>query len=245
MRTRFVVIGAPRTGTSLMIETLDAHPEVRCYGGVFNRGSKGALDPDAPDVEQWLERLYESEARLDSPRVRRPEAKGGPRAVGFKVHEAQWAGTRARANLRDRPDVRIVHVVRENVLRTLISAKRAAATRRFQSREAPAGPPAPVGIELDELRFAAEADRAERARIARDFADHPRLEVEYASWRIERAAMLRRVQEFLQVEVRDDLCTDLVKTGAADLRAALENYEALYTAAQSTELRRFFEDAPL
>jgi len=240
-RTRFVVLGGPRTGTSLMIETLDAHPQIRCYGGVFNRGSRGALDPDADDVAHWIEQLFTSEARLDQPQIQRPEAREGPRAVGFKVHYEQWLGRRAREVLRLLPDLRIVHVVRDDVLRTLISAKVAAARESYQSRQAPAGPPAPVHIDREELEVAAHNYAASRSRFERDFEAHARIEVEYQAWRRQRVPLLRRVQSFIRVPIRDDLSTDLVKTGTSSLEQALSNFETLREEVRGTPLARYFD----
>ncbi len=240
-RTPFLVLGAPRTGTSLMIETLDAHPQIRCYGGVFNRGSRGALDPDAEDVAHWIEQLFSSKARLDQPQTQRPEAPEGPQAVGFKVHYEQWMGRRAREVLLKLPDLRIVHVVRDDVLRTLISAKVAAARASYQSRQAPAGPPAPVHIDREELELAEHNYAASRRRFEQDFEAHPRLEVEYQAWRQDRVELLRRVQSFIGVPIRDDLSTDLVKTGTASLEEALSNFEALRNDVRGTELARYFE----
>lgn len=240
-RTRFLVLGAPRTGTSLMIETLDAHPQIRCYGGVFNRGSQGALDPDADDIAHWIEKLFNSDARLDQPQTQRPEPPEGPQAVGFKVHYEQWRDRRAREVLRALPHLKIVHVVRDDVLRTLISAKAAAARKSYQSREKPAGPPAPVHIDREELEAAAHDYAESRARFEKDFGAHARLEIEYQAWRSHRVALLRRVQSFVGVPVRDDLSTDLVKTGTSSLKEALSNFEALRKEVRGTELARYFE----
>lgn len=226
-----------------MIETLDAHPQIRCYGGVFNQGAPGTLDPDAEDVAHWIEQLFTSEVRLDPPRARQPEASEGPSVVGFKVQYHQWANRRAREVLREMPDLRLLHVVRNDVLRTLISAKVAAASRRYQIRELPSGPPVPVRIERDELEAAHHNYAAARTCFERDFAPCARLEVEYQAWLTDRPGLLHRVQTFLGVEVREDLSTDLVKTGTSDLREALDNYEALRDEVRGTPLARYFEPA--
>lgn len=84
--TRFVILSEARSGTSLLTETLDSHPEITCHGEVFHpdpawhfRGSMAEWSTDAllklrAEKAAFLDRVFDQ-----------PDVK----AVGFKMWRIQ------------------------------------------------------------------------------------------------------------------------------------------------------------
>jgi hypothetical protein len=149
--TRFVLLSTQRSGTSWFIERMAAHPEVRAYGEL--------LLPLAPGVDGWsnwppgaIDRpfyvTYLRERRLEGFRVPRHfalfryldyvfEPRRDLRAIGFKLMYDQvvrypeillYFRTRA---------VRILHLIRANVLDILLS-REAQSRRSFAHARSPA-----------------------------------------------------------------------------------------------------------
>jgi LPS sulfotransferase NodH len=136
--TRFIVLSDARTGSNLLVEALNAHPEIVCFRELFNLEAEidynvAGYDGSAPD-DIALRRS--DAARFITQRVftEQPDAV---RAVGFKFHylHAFGYGGIAEAMAAD-SGLRIVHLVRRNKLRTLVSKKIAEETGAWMQHDA-------------------------------------------------------------------------------------------------------------
>jgi LPS sulfotransferase NodH len=239
-RVRFLVTGVQRSGTSLLVWLLDSHPQIRCYGGVFNRGSPGTLDPHAESSIPMIERLYTSEERLDDPAHRYECEPGGPRAVGFKVHPNQWAASVCLGHVVEATEIKVLHMRRRNVLRLLVSDVNARRTGTWNSIYAEDATRAPVAVSREQLeQMDAYCERVSQ-EIARDFAAHEIREVWYEDLARARSDAMAPVQSFLGVDAVADLHTDTIQLGVARLEDAVENYDELAREVAGTPLQRYF-----
>jgi LPS sulfotransferase NodH len=128
---RFIVLGEGRTGSNLLVQALNGHPAVRCFGEVFN-WTHARIDYGVEGYE--LRSLDDLGRRAKDPvgllreRVW-GEAPPGARALGFKLHYGHaYAYPGLEEALTSDTALRVVHLRRENLLRLLISMKRAEAT---------------------------------------------------------------------------------------------------------------------
>ena len=139
---RFVVFSTPRTGSSWLVELLDAHPRVVCYGERFYPGrgvrhENGSTDfvrfDDLPT--RFMRRSRPAAAlELEAYVALLLRKREGMQAVGLKVMlEQAQARTTLMATLRRRR-TRVVHLVRENTLARLISLRAAIARGVFRAR---------------------------------------------------------------------------------------------------------------
>ena len=128
---RYVIIGDARTGSTLLTQALNSHPDVLCFGEVFNlvhpyvdygvegfnNNDKVAIEERARDPRAFLKKRVYGERRT------------GLRALGFKFPYGQdeWYPTVMQELLTDR-EIRVVHMQRRNSLRTLVSLKVAQTT---------------------------------------------------------------------------------------------------------------------
>jgi LPS sulfotransferase NodH len=192
--TKFVLLSTQRSGSSWAIDTLDSHPRVRVSGELF----LGAVRKDARTGEDWLGSRefwfwngYWARVRSRLKVLARPyycfrylndvyhPGQKSPGAIGFKLmynHVYRHPELVAYMMLHR---VRVVHLVRENMLDTIVSAEAASVRGAPHSR----APVENVRIRLDTSALLRKLGRLERhIRWARRIFSHlglPYLELTY------------------------------------------------------------------
>jgi hypothetical protein len=124
--TRFIILSDARTGSNLVQQALNSHPNIVCFREIFN------LRPDYIDydVERWHPMSAEDlELRAADPGAFLSkrifcEHESGIRAVGFKFHYGHfWFHEKLLPALTEDTGLRVVHLQRRNQLRTLVSLR--------------------------------------------------------------------------------------------------------------------------
>jgi LPS sulfotransferase NodH len=241
--TPFVLVSTHRSGSSVLRYALDAHPRVVARAELLRPGatSRHALDAflRASRARRWLYRAAPGvvlDRFLDDVFGPRP----GIEAAGFKLLYDQ-ATPAVWRRLERRSGLRIVHLVRENLLKALVSL--AAATSRRQFRLRPDEPWRfervrldPVGL-LPALRTRATEIERHRARLA----GRPHLEVRYEDLLADPRPLVAEVLRFLGVEgaVPDEL--PLVKMTPDALADAVANLGEVAAALRGSEFEAFLD----
>jgi LPS sulfotransferase NodH len=127
---RFVITGAPRTGTTLLVRTLHAIEGVACHGELLNQGVvRGLMDGFEPLLSSREQREARAR-RLLQQRDRDPVAfirgvmDSGDGAVGFKMLYQALLDARNQPVTRyllAQQDVVFIHLQRRNALRRYVS----------------------------------------------------------------------------------------------------------------------------
>lgn len=238
----FVVLTTQRSGSVMLVQSLRSHPQVFCYHEMFRRGHPS---PDAfrahlassrwRRVRRWvlpygttlryLEDLYGSRPNED--------------AVGFKLMYNQLRRDPFLYPTFRRLGVRVLHLVRRNLLKTEVSAVVARDTGRFHVKERPNDP---VRVRIDAATIAERLEWRERAveRHRRRFRRFPVLEVTYEDLVADREEQSMRITRFLDVEPRV-LTTDWVKVNPDRLSAVVANYEELVACLRGTRFAAFLD----
>lgn len=141
--TKFVVFTTPRTGSSLLIKSLDAHPEILCAGELFffkgeiyhNEwhypflrlpliGNKLNYAVNYLKVKSslpgFLNRFY-------------ADKNDGLKAKGFKLMHFQTFYTPGIFDYLKRSNVKVIVLIRKNVLRNTLSDLRARSTKVYHN----------------------------------------------------------------------------------------------------------------
>jgi LPS sulfotransferase NodH len=233
-RTRFVVVGAERTGTNLLIGMLNQFPGIYCGGELFNSAqiAKGKLDwCKVPNAQ--LPRLLD--LRISDPAALWRELSAssqpeGASAVGFKLlYRHGLANEALLDDLATDKGIRIVHLIRRNQLRRFVSERQARASRSWATKvgETLAGS-SPVTISATELiKSFVEAD-AHRIKYDGLFARHQSICAVYEELAARPEAVASRVAQFLGLGASGtSIKPTFRKTGARDLSEVIDRFDAL------------------
>ncbi|MGI8904953.1 MAG: sulfotransferase family protein [Candidatus Sumerlaeaceae bacterium] len=237
---RFMVAGIRRTGTTLIRTTLNKHPDVRCIGEAFNfKGRFLATHGNEFGYRKYLDarpllRIQDMFARKSTVQRYLDElyATPGFAAIGFKLMLSQSHTFPMVMEYLRRHDARVIHVVRQNVLKTLISRTVKRKTKVSSSTKAIGK----TSITLREDRLLRDLERldAENEQWARECAGMPYIRVSYEDFVFDKQGELRRLLEFLDINTVPELQSDLVKLTSDNLREVLSNYEAVERKLQGT-----------
>lgn len=153
-------------------------------------------------------------------------------AVGFKLMYGQADRFPEVVDWCYQNNVRVVHLVRRNSLKMIVSRQIAAKRGVYLSNK----PVKPVSINLNVRRLKSQLRRADELVDAnrRRFASLPYVEVVYEDFLADQASHLRRILEFLECESGVPLASDLVKTSPDSLEMLIDNYDDVRRALAGT-----------
>ncbi len=223
---RFIVLTRSRTGSNLLLSFLNAHPEIFAEGEIFAK-LKG---------RNPLERLNSAFGK--QPRH--------IRAKGFKIfyyHPLDGKAEELWDELTAREDIRVIHLTRQNILRTLLSRKIAGIQdtwtgTRFDAVNAKSKR---VQFTVQELQEGFRQTRTWESAAAARFGRHPVLNVSYEELIADPRQTLIGLFAFLKVR-NEEPRTSLRRQNPENLQALILNYEKLKKAFEATPWAVFFED---
>lgn len=241
---KFIIAGTQRAGTSLINSTLNKHENIRCYGEVFllKRGHGANMDGSYRrylNENKFIRTLNHYINRRNTINVFLDQlyATSGYSAVGFKFMLGQAYRYPAVLDYLRENNVKAVHVVRENVLKTYISRYTAKKRNLYIVKE---------NVEAKTVRLPVDNILAQLQQISREKNEWNHLlegmevmEVSYEKYVDERRGELARIQEFLKVPVTDDIETDVKKINPNDLSEFIENFEELTAMLVGTEFEKY------
>ncbi|MEO8621523.1 MAG: sulfotransferase [bacterium] len=245
----FVVVGAERTGSNLLIDMLDSHGGIASAGELFNPRMirEGRLDTQLPqgvNAEEIIElRLRDPAAChlriLEIARSRRANA------AGFKLLYFHAIVANALVDhLLSLPQLRVIHLVRRDRLARWVSQLRAEQSDSWWVGLRTSGPVPNAGaIELDPTQtfWDFEWEELLEDRMGATFAGCDSVEFSYEDMSEDLAGRSARVLDFLGVS-RRPLRTKSVKTGEHDPRKLVANWDTVRDAFVGTRWQFVFDD---
>jgi LPS sulfotransferase NodH len=238
MSTRFVIVGAPRTGSTLLVKTLNTLDDVRCHGELLGpenvRGYEDGFDLENASKQARdtrLQRLLQ-ERNSDPVGFIARALDGHEAAIGFKALYAALLDPRWETvvtMLLRNPATRFIHLRRENGLRRFISEQILLAGGANHSGAGGRGDVTlQVHIDIDAF-LRREAELASQQQVLGALLPKPQvLEISYEALAADTAGMVNRVTAFLGLaSASADVKPALSKVGAADLRNTVSNYQEL------------------
>ncbi len=223
---RFIVLTRSRTGSNLLLSFLNSHPNIFCEGEIFAR-LNGA------NAISRLRRAFGKQPRHIL-------------AKGFKIFYYHPLDADARdfwAELERRTEIRIIHLTRDNILRTLLSRKIAGIRNSWTGTrfdQADHGTKS-VTIAADELAEGFEQTWEWQQAATARFASHHVLGISYEelvrSPQDSQASLCR----FLGVSP-GEARTNLSQQNPERLRELIKNYDDLKEHFAGSRWAPYFED---
>ena len=231
----FLIISRSRTGSTLLMTSLNSHPNIMCLGERLNflrRNEKSRKRNPASIIKNF----YSKQPRYT-------------KAAGFKLfyshpndaseseREAIWAQLAAIDNLK------IVNLRRENVLRALISKELAAQSGEYFSTNKSNGSKSSKKIEFKPEKLHEELDKNEhRQKTCLDRFNHcKKLEITYEQLVSNPSETHQALCDFLNVD-QVSLSSDLKKQNPEPIKEILTNYTELEEYFSGTAYSSFFKE---
>ena len=241
---KFVIIGIARTGSTWLVDLLNAHSQVQAFGELFRSMDVVGWDvrPFTTHQSPRLLALYRSDplSFLDRCVFRRwPVAC---EAVGFKLfyyHARRPPHAMVWDHLAQDRSIRIIHVKRANLLGQYCSLQLAHKTDVWSSRRALDGEPPSVRLEIDACREHFAEVRAWEQECARLFGSHRVFDLYYEDLVSDRDRQMQAIQSFLELR-HEPVSSALVRQRRRPLSSVIANYDELKHAFAGTQWAGFF-----
>lgn len=250
---RFVLLAERRSGTTLLVDCLNNLPRVHCEKRAFGI-DKRVKDPDENKHSDLLfhyrHRSWRRRLRfyLDRERLIREFlddeifASGLPRDIrGFRlIYDKTVQHPEILSCLRG-TDTGIIHLIRQNILKTHISSVTAPMHRMYHPRAGASIRTVKVLLDPDRLLsdLRERQERIERHR--RLVAGFPVLEVIYESFTTDRDVEPERIQSFLGLDTVLPFESDLIKINPDTLGDLVQNLDDVRMRLAGTEFERFLD----
>jgi LPS sulfotransferase NodH len=232
--TKFIVLTKPRTGSNLLVNSLQTHPEMKVFGELFRGGAD----------EATKKAILASVDGYFSERVFRRYDKS-IKAVGFKIfyhHPVYDHSGKVWDYLLNCKDLRVIHLRRENLLRALVSMKIAEKTDVWKvSQEQSESVDKRIQLSVQECLDVFCKTRQWENEANEKFANNPVMELTYEQLTSDYQRKMRDVQKFLGVKPADlhPLSSKQNPEALADL---IVNYSDLEDHFAGTDWEIFFNE---
>lgn len=244
---RFVVVGIARTGSTLLVNLLNAHTRVLAFGELFRSPEAIGWDtaPFNTSRSTKLLALYRADpvAFIEACIFRRWPRDWG--AVGFKLfyyHARQLPYSHVWDYLAANRDIRILHIKRRNILKQYYSLEQAHKTNVWAGSKTGADEQPPLRLEIDACRQHFARVRSLEDDCTQFFNAHEIKDVYYEDLAAEMGREMRDVQDFLGLD-HERLSVKMVRQRRRPLSDAIVNYAELKSAFGGTPWAEFFEDS--
>lgn len=222
--SKVIVLSRSRTGSNLLINLLNSHPNI-CFSGEIFRDMQ----------DRSFDQIYNSVFSVKPPFIK---------AVGFKIfyyHPEDVDSKEVWERLINEKDIKVIHLKRENILRTLVSRKIAEENDFWtQNSKRSKISNKQISLSRDECITFFEKTRNWEQQYDELFRDHPKIEVFYESLvNGQNHEELGRIQSFLGVKVKN-LKTNLRKQNPENLAELIVNYDELEEGFRNTSWEHFF-----
>lgn len=212
--TPFVILSEPRSGSTMLHTYLNSHTEIKSYGEVLRENIEA--NAIATETTPYIESL-----------AFKPHTKA-LKAIGLKLFYEYFEDPRYSSSFNyviNRKDVKIIYLIRRDILKVYVSLKIAQKTNVWSSVKSAGNEPRPkITIDRnDYIQFREEHLRHRRLFVTL-LKDHPLLEVAYEDLVQNPQPVLKSVQQFLGVKPKA-LFTLLKQQNPGSVESLITNYD--------------------
>lgn len=250
--TRFIIWFNQRSGSTHLSSLLDSHPQLACWREIFYRGEGNVVDDEftrsgLANVHKFLESFYLYKWGAGGTQmVAEHDASHRPAAIGFKL-KYQQADRYPEIDryLRKDAELKVIHLVRKNLLATLVSSVMLPSVRaRFGSANVKSD--VALGefcqsMELDASTVGARlSDLGAGIARARTVVAHlPVLEITYEDLMERHADTCKSILTFLGVDPMQSLSSEYRKILPNSLESVISNVHQIRGALSGTCYEEF------
>ena len=224
--TKFLIISDSRTGSTLLQNMLNFHPKIIAKGELF----KVIENKESSEVWNSIFRKYQKSIKY----------------VGFKLfyHHPLKGDPGVWDIAKKDPSIIIIHLVRKNTLRSLISKKIGAKTRKW-TENINADP-----ISIDDKKVTIDPLECEeyfikindyQNKIDQDFKHHRIISVTYEDLSYDRRDVIDNIYSKLELN-KFNRDSELKKQNPESLKDLVVNFKELTEYFEGTKWEQYFQD---
>lgn len=240
---RFMIVSAARSGSTMLVERCDSHPNAICYGEIFHDNHIGWMSHQGPQGTSLLKRRALDPGDFLETFVwsRKPS---NIRSVGFKLLYPHYFQNRDPFDvyLDSAGTTQIIFLRRQNFLKMYLSLLNGRETNRYQIRsERERGPIRRRELSLEGCVNFFKRNLVQEEIVRHRFRNHPHIDVAYEALVASPEVENRRICEFLDIPDAP-LSQDVVQMSTASLRQQISNYDAIRDQLRGTRWVRYFDE---
>jgi LPS sulfotransferase NodH len=242
-----MVLTQARTGSNMLVSMLDSHPNIKCFGEVFNPASSfGYINWQSNSYKRRIAhkylRDYNIERYIDSLLSVGPE--DNTQAVGFKViypgQFDRWPNLRCYCREND---FKVISLIRKNLIRKYISSKIANFEGVWSTQERREKS---VSIEIDISDLSRFIDRIETIYHLIDSltVEFRGIQISYEELSSNRESVMIEVLQFLGIEELEvqALKAKTAKQNPERLEQVIQNYDEVCSFINKTRYKWCLEE---
>lgn len=257
---KFLIITQPRSGSNWFMSCLDSHPQIYCprlttLFSKYNLSPVKWFKPSFLQVDNPISPYYKYRSsslknqiahRLNRNRLIHDflsdlyAENHNAEAVGFKLNYSQINRYPAIIPWIKQNDIKIMHLIRVNLLKRLVSHKISNTRNLCHSTQSVE----PIKVHIEPKILIDDFHRRQKrfAKYKKRFTDVlglPYIEVSYESLVSDFDSEIRKVLKFLEIDERMSLTSEFVKVNPDSIVDIIENYNEVKQTLINTEFEDF------
>lgn len=248
---KFILLAARRSGTSLVIDCLNSHPDIHCVKRAF--GLEHKIKNPTPDLHSGGFYLYRVKNLIN--RLRYYFARSGLigdflkedvfnmdsdiKNVGFRMiydmslkypYVSEWAKNN---------DIKVIHLIRKNILKTYVSSMTAPIHKMHHPREGEKITTVKINLDPDKVIKELNTRLSEIDAQRNRYTSSNYIEVFYEDFVENQDDESKKLLDFIGADNGHSLKSTLVKINPDSLEHVVENHEEIERALKGTPLEEY------
>ncbi len=243
----YIVLSTPRSGSQHLTYLLHSHPHIKSYSEPFQPYYHFGNPDNTIFEHSWIYPLYKR-YRDEFPvflvkYLLFKKYTSQYKAVGFKIFYDQAQQSKARyvwPYLRSLTDLKIIHLKRKNMLKSLVSYEVGDQTNKFMKFDTKPSPDIQIRLTHAQCEAYFRHTLQSQEKFASYFRNHSILDVAYESLAESPKKEILKILQFLGISPMT-LTSPLKKQITRPLGTIIMNYTSLKKSFAHTKWAEFFE----
>jgi LPS sulfotransferase NodH len=240
--TKFIILGRSRTGSNFLRGLLSSHPEILTAGEILRNPDQIDWDSDQYYVNAQVLNLYQQKPIEFMQKIVFRKFPPQIKAVGFKLfyyHAQTEPYNQIWDFLKKSTEIRIIHIKRENILKTHLSRAQANRSGSWVNTSGKKEDHGPITLDPVECLKDFEQTRQWENYYDQFFASHLIKQVRYEDLANNYEAIIQDIQTFLNVSPHP-VKPQTYKQSSKHLSEMITNYDELKSKFKDTPWAKFF-----
>ncbi len=243
--TKFIILGRSRTGSNFLRGLLSSHPEIITTGEILRNPEQIDWDSDQYVLTDQILKLYQQKPVEFMRKVVFRKFSPQIKAVGFKLfyyHAQTEPFNQIWDYLRENTDIHVIHIKRENILKTHLSRAQANRSGSWVNTSGKKENHGPIPLDSTECLQDFEQTRQWENHYDHFFKDHPIKQVSYEDLSENYKPIIQDIQFFLNVSPHP-VEPQTYKQSSKRLSEMITNFDELEKKFRDTPWAEFFKES--